>query len=171
MLLVVSLVSATIALLTVRCGLSPTLCVPSSFLATAVPLTVLDAKTRRLPNWLLGIGYGLLLAAAAAAGSASRDFVSPLRAVTGAAALTAFFVALYLLAGDDIGGGDVKLAGQLGFVLAWHGWPTLLVGTITGWALAAVGAAVVRARGSQGVVLPLAPYLVAGVIVALAGAP
>ncbi|GAA5169089.1 hypothetical protein GCM10023214_45700 [Amycolatopsis dongchuanensis] len=77
-LLVVSLVSATIALLTVRCGLSPTLCVPSSFLATAVPLTVLDAKTRRLPNWLLGIGYGLLLAAAAAAGSASRDFVSPL---------------------------------------------------------------------------------------------
>lgn len=66
-----------------------------------------DISQRRLPNWLTLPAAVLVPALAAGAGRG-------LAALAGAAALTAVYLAVHLIAPAGLGAGDVKLAAGLG---------------------------------------------------------
>lgn len=164
------LIAGVCGLLAWRHGWTPTTLVSAAFAATAVPLAVIDAQTRRLPNLLVLLSGVLLLGTAVAITiTANSEPAQVLRGLVGAAALMFMHLALYSAFAGQLGGGDVKLALPLGFTLAWHGWTTLATGVLLGWLLAAAYAIARRAtRGaSKQNDLPLAPFLVFGAVVVL----
>jgi leader peptidase (prepilin peptidase)/N-methyltransferase len=65
--------------------------------------------------------------------------------------------------------GDAKLAASLGTMLAWLGWPTLLVGTFVSFLLAAVYglALLVARRVTLKQRIPFGPFMIAGTFLAL----
>lgn len=72
-------------------------------LAWLAALSCYDIAERRLPNWLTLPGAGAILLAAGLAGRGGS-------ALAGAAALTALYLLVHLLAPTGMGAGDVKLA-------------------------------------------------------------
>ncbi|GAA4850024.1 hypothetical protein GCM10025787_36230 [Saccharopolyspora rosea] len=159
---VTSVVAA--AVLCWRHPAAPDVVVSVGFLAAAVPLAWEDARHRRLPNRLMLVLYATVALSLIAAGSLAPD--PALRAVLGALGALVFFAAVYLAQPDGLGGGDVKLAGPLGAVLAWHGWPCWVGGLLLGWSAAALGHLVVRASGRRNP-LPFGPFLFAAAVVAM----
>jgi leader peptidase (prepilin peptidase)/N-methyltransferase len=93
-------------------------------------LTIYDVRQCRLPNWLTLPGFAVIMLVAAGSGHGPA-------AALGAAALTAAYLLVHLLAPTAMGAGDVKLA--------------LGVGALTGcfgadvWLLAAIGAPLLTA--------------------------
>lgn len=137
---------------------------------TAVLLAVVDLQHRLLPNRVLlpALATGLaLLLGAAAAGDAWEDLG---RALLGAAALFAAFLALVLIRPGALGMGDVKLAALLGLYLGWVGWPAVLLGAVAGFVVQALVALVLLAarRVRRDSELPFGPALLAGAALALA---
>lgn len=133
-----------------------------------VPLSAIDLTERRLPTWLLVPLYPLLIALITMHGFATEDARPALRAVAGMALLFVFFLAIAVLAGH-LGAGDVRLAGVLGLVLAWHSWNTLALGTLLGFLTAAVAGrvAAVAFRWPRNHPIPLGAALIAGAFAAL----
>lgn len=99
--------------------------VAAGVLGWLVALCVYDVRERRLPNWLTVPGAAVVLAAAVATG---RGVPS----ATGAVALFALYLTVYLAAPGAMGGGDVKLAAGVGALTGAFGFDV--------WALAALGA-------------------------------
>lgn len=98
--------------------------------AVSVVLAVIDVRARRLPDAIVWPSYvvGILLLGTAAL--LSRDAVTPLRAAIGMAFLYNLYRVARRLDPAGLGGGDVKLAGLLGWYLGWLGWGSLIVGTL-----------------------------------------
>ncbi|MGM1059996.1 prepilin peptidase [Saccharothrix sp. Mg75] len=119
------------AALTVALWWPTALLVPPRWLPVAllvawlgVLLSMLDFRHRRLPDAVTLPAYPLLGLALWWAGA------DPGRVLAGAAVFFAFHLAVRLLAPSAMGGGDVKLAGALGAVLApvsWWALPAALV--------------------------------------------
>jgi hypothetical protein len=61
-----------------------------------------------------------------------------------------------------LGGGDLKIAGPIGFLLAWQSWNALLTGTPLTWVLAALALPLSTTASPRTAVpsLPLAPFLI-----------
>ena len=132
--------------------------------ACAVPLAVIDATARRLPDWLTIPAWAGTLALLAPAGWPAFE-----RALLGGPALAGFYLALVLISPSGMGLGDVKAAGSLGSLLAWAGWRTLFFGGFAGFALAAVYGAVLLACGriSRKQQIPFGPFMIAGAFAVL----
>lgn len=96
--------------------------VHGGLLAIGILLTVIDARTHRLPNRIVLPTLFLLLLAAVADAVVTTDAAALGRGLLGALVLGGFYAALRLLSRAGMGGGDVKLALVIGLVLAWHGW-------------------------------------------------
>lgn len=147
------------------------------FLALATAVAVVDAKELRIPDAIVLPAYpviaGLLVLATWNRGR-SMDWGRVVRAGTGALALAMLFLLLAVTT-QAIGGGDIKLAGLLGAYLAWFDWPTLLLGALLGFLIAAVQgvALLLSRRGTLKSNMPLGPALLAGGSIAmlLAAAP
>jgi leader peptidase (prepilin peptidase) / N-methyltransferase len=157
--------TALLAGLTVlRSGLSWEL---PAFLLLAVAgvlLAVVDLQHRLLPNRVvlpsLAAGTALLLVPALADGA----WDALLRAVLGAAALFAVYLALALVSPGGLGMGDVKLAALLGLYLGWLSWGAVVVGALAGFVVQAVVALVLLATRRIGLrgELPFGPAMLAG---------
>ena len=94
-----------------------------------VALTAIDLDVHRLPNAIQLPAYPILTALLAACSLATGDWGALLRAVLAGAALFALFLVLALVAPrGGLGYGDVKLAGLLGLLLGWLGWPHVVLG-------------------------------------------
>lgn len=168
--LAVALSAAFDGLLSWRLGWSWTL--PAYLLvgpAIAV-VSVVDATERRVPDRVLlptGVtGIGLLVAASGAGG----QWAAVVRALLAALVLGGFYLGIAVASGGGLGLGDCKLAVLLGFFLGWLGWSLLPLATLATFGAAAlfVGARWVARwgpdrRGS----IPLAPFMVAGFLLAL----
>jgi len=140
---------------------------------TAVPLAFIDIAVQRLPDLLTISAFaGTLVLLAGAEGTAHQPWLL-IRAVIGAAALSGFYLALWLVFPDQLGLGDVKLAASIGLVLAWGSWSDLFLGALAGAFLGAVYAQVLSARRVPGgrVYLPLGPFLLVGAFAAIALLP
>ena len=90
------------------------------------------------------------------------------RAALAGAACFGGYLVLALLPGAGLGFGDVKLAGVLGFLLGWLGWPAVVLGVILPHLIngpVAVALLLTR-RADRRTHLPLGPALLAGALLA-----
>jgi leader peptidase (prepilin peptidase) / N-methyltransferase len=98
------------------------------------------------------------------------DLDALVRAGLGAAAVFAFFFALWWIYPAGMGYGDVRLSAVLGLALGYLGWPELLVGVYGAFLVFSVSgllvAVVRRERERLRSAYPFGPFLLAG---ALAG--
>jgi leader peptidase (prepilin peptidase)/N-methyltransferase len=131
--------------------------------AVGIAAAWIDAYDRRLPDALILPAYPLAGALLIATG----DPDAMLRAAAGAAA----GMALYGIAcaAGQVGFGDVKLAGLLGLVLCWTGWPTALVALAATAVIGGAQAAVVMALGRKD--FPYGPAMLLGAAAAVALGP
>lgn len=83
-----------------------------------------DIRQRRLPNWLTLPAAAVVPAVAAGAGRGTA-------ALAGAAALTAVYLAVHLIAPAGLGAGDVKLAAGLGALTGSFGVDVWLLAALT----------------------------------------
>ncbi len=160
------------ALTVLRSGLSWELPAFLLLAVVGVLLTVVDLQHRLLPNRVvlpaLAAGTALLLLPALADGA----WDALLRAVLGAAALFAVYLALALVSPGGLGMGDVKLAALLGLYLGWLGWAAVVLGALAGFVVqAGIALALLATRriGLRGE-LPFGPAMLAGAALVIGGA-
>lgn len=145
-----------------------------AFLLLTMALLVTDLEEFRIVDRLNLRGSLVLAALLTAVASFSGDGLSLRRAFLGAAAYFAGALALYVIArGRGFGGGDVKVAAQLGLFTAFVSWGTLgwavfstaLIGGVLAIALVLFGSA---GRNTE---MPYGPPMIIGawLAVALAG--
>jgi leader peptidase (prepilin peptidase)/N-methyltransferase len=146
-----------------------------AFLAAAsggTALAIIDLRAHRLPDRITLPAYPLLAALLAVAAAVDGDAGRWLRAAAAAAVVGLAFLLLWALPASGLGLGDVKLAGLLGLVLGWLGWPALAAGLFAGVLLGGVVALVLLAarRAERGTPIAYGPFLLAGgLLVLLAG--
>lgn len=98
------------------------------FAGTTIALILTDLDHKRLPDRIVFTGTGLTVALFIG-GSVleSQTDQLPVAFLGGLVYLVLFFV-LFMVTPGGFGFGDVKLAFLLGFVMAYSGWPELVVG-------------------------------------------
>lgn len=135
--------------------------------AVLVPIALIDAAVRLIPNRLTATGA----LAAVAIGLATEPAAVPGQLLAGVLAGGLLLLAALVRPGD-MGIGDVKLAGMLGLFLGASVAVALLVAFLAA-ALAGGALALVRgAAAARRATLPLGPFLALGAAVALvAGTP
>lgn len=169
--LVEALTALSVALTVLRFG--PSWELPAFLLLAVVGvlLAVVDLQHRLLPNRVvlpsLAAGTALLLLPALADGA----WEALLRAVLGAGALFAVYLALALVSPGGLGMGDVKLAAVLGLYLGWLGWTAVVVGALAGFVVQALVALVLLATRRIGLrgELPFGPAMLAGAALVIGG--
>jgi leader peptidase (prepilin peptidase)/N-methyltransferase len=160
----------------VACGLVAAAVGPTLVLPLFVALTVLgvalgaiDVACKRLPHDLvipaIWIGGMWLTVVAAITG----DWNALLRAAFGAAVLGALYFVLFLVPGQGMGFGDVKLAVLLGGFLGWLGWPEVILGVLVPWLLngPVVLVLLLTGRVNRKTTLPFGPAMLAGAWVSI----
>jgi leader peptidase (prepilin peptidase) / N-methyltransferase len=136
--------------------------------ACLIPLTFIDAVTRRLPDLLTGPAYlgtaGFLLLATATATGGHWPTLG--RALLGGLAYLAFCLLLFLISPSGMGAGDVKLAASLGTALAWFSWGTLLTGAFAGFIIGALYsiALLISGRATRKTQIPFGPFMIVGTL-------
>ncbi|GBC86522.1 Type 4 prepilin-like proteins leader peptide-processing enzyme [bacterium HR12] len=141
------------------------------FLAVLLALSVIDARTKRLPNRIvypsLVVGAGYLLLAWVAGGP-----VDLVRAGLGLLAYGGGLLIVALISPRGMGMGDVKLAALIGLVLGALGLRYVAVAAGLGILFGGVGAvAALLAGASREQAVPFGPFLAAGAAVAVFVAP
>jgi leader peptidase (prepilin peptidase)/N-methyltransferase len=134
-----------------------------------VVLTVIDARTKLLPNRLTYPAFALVAALLLAASLVEGDPGRMLRALEAAAVMGVAFLLLALAVPRGLGLGDVKFAPTLGLALGWLSWGTVSVGVVAAFflgGLVAVGALLVLRLG-RGARLPFGPWMAAGALLAV----
>lgn len=135
----------------------------------SVALALIDLDVRRLPNSLVLpiVPVGLVLFGIASL--VLGDAGPLLRAMLGAAAELALYLAIVLVKPGGMGLGDVKLAAGLGLFLGWLGWPTLLVGSFAAFVLGGLVGVVliVTKRETRTSAIPFGPFMLGGAWIAI----
>ncbi|MEE6274593.1 prepilin peptidase [Georgenia sp. MJ206] len=141
-------------------------------LACALLVTI-DLAEYRLPDVVVlpacaALLVGLTLAAATGAGWENLG-----RALGGAAALGAGYLALAVVTPSGLGLGDVKLSVLLGGFLGWFGWPHVLLGTLAAFVLGGIVALALLAAGraDRRSSVAFGPWMIAGAAVGAAWGP
>jgi leader peptidase (prepilin peptidase)/N-methyltransferase len=169
------LTGALFAVMTLRFGASPLLPAACYLAAAGVALAVVDLRERRLPDRLTLPSYPVALVLLGGGGLLLPRAAGHLAgALAGLTAAAAFFLLLALVRPGDIGWGDVKLSGLLGFYLGWFGAGALLAGLLGAFVLAAfTGLGLIAAgRATRKSQLPFGPFMIAAAlaVIALGGA-
>ncbi|WP_067200667.1 prepilin peptidase [Microbacterium sp. XT11] len=139
-------------------------------LAIGTWLLIIDARTHRLPNRIVLPTLAAVLVAAATDAALTGSAAALLRALAGLLVLGGFFTLLRIVSRAGLGGGDVKLAALLGFVLAWHGWQELAIGAASAFVLAALYALVLLAlrRADGETRIAFGPWMIMGAVIGIA---
>ena len=139
------------------------------FGAVATTVTGTDLVSRRIPNRVIAPAYvaGFTLLVIASAGTESWWPLA--RAAVGMAVLTGFYLVLGLVFSAGMGLGDVKWAGVIGLYLGYLGGTAVFTGTLLAFGSAAVVvvARFLTGRTHRRLLLPMAPFMSAGAIVAV----
>ncbi|MFB8190987.1 prepilin peptidase [Microbacterium sp. NPDC055988] len=129
-------------------------------------LIVIDARTHRLPNRIVLPTLAVLIVLAALDALVTGQGIAFLRALLGMVILGGFYAVLRGISRAGMGGGDVKLAAVIGFVLGWHGWQSLAIGAASAFVLGALYALVLillrRADGATRIAF--GPWMIAGAL-------
>ena len=139
----------------------------------SVALAAIDLDVMRLPDKIVLPSYAVALVLIAPAVIADHSWSAAGRGLLAALVLyLGYFVLAVVPRG--MGGGDVKLAPQLGFYLGWLGWSSVAIGVFAGFLLGGLVGTALMALGRAGrrSRIPFGPYMLAGAFLAVfAGAP
>jgi leader peptidase (prepilin peptidase)/N-methyltransferase len=150
-------------------GPSVTLPLYVAMVVLGVLLAVVDLACKRLPHslvvpsiWVTGALFAIVAALTGAWGSW-------VRAVIAGAILFVVFLALWLVPGQGLGFGDVKLAALLGLFLGWLSWGAVLLGGLLPWLVNGpiVVALLILRRVGRKTVLPFGPAMLAGAMLSI----
>lgn len=134
--------------------------------AISIALALIDVDVQRLPDVIVLPSYAVLLVLLLPDAVATLQWWPLVRALIGMVALFVFYDLLALIypRRGGMGGGDIKLAGVLGLVLAWQGWAQLAVGAFAGFLVGGLSALALMAAGRAriGSKIPFGPYMLAG---------
>ena len=136
-------------------------------------LAAIDLDVRRLPDrWTLP-AYPVLLGLLAACAVADDDWRAWWTAVACGAASGLAYLLLALANPAGLGLGDVKLAGTLGMLTGWFGWPAAFGAFLAAFLIGSIVGVVVALGTGQGgkATFPFGPAMIAGafLVVVLAG--
>jgi leader peptidase (prepilin peptidase) / N-methyltransferase len=161
--------AAVLALLFGRLGGQPVTLAFGFLGALGVALAAIDIQVQRLPDRLTLPAYPVLIALLAAAALTGHDLSALARALLGGLALGAGYLLLGVASPGQLGGGDIKLAGLVGLVLGWLGWPALLSGAVLGFLLAAAASLALLAarRVTMRSAISFGPFLLGGALLAI----
>lgn len=136
--------------------------------ALGVALAAVDITVQRLPDRLTLPAYPVLAGLLAFAAIPGGDLAGFGRALLGGLVLAASYYVLALIRPGHLGGGDIKLAGILGLVLGWLGWPVLIMGAALSFLLFAVVSLVLLAarRITLRSHIAFGPFMLAGALIA-----
>lgn len=137
--------------------------------AIGVALFLIDLDVKRLPNAIVLPAYIVLPALLTLATWINGDWNALLRAAIGGVILYVFYFLAMLLYAGGMGFGDVKLAGVLGFALAWLGWGPFVVGAFSAFLLGGLFAVVLllfRLVGRKSGI-PFGPWMLLGAVVGI----
>ncbi|MHB1434148.1 MAG: prepilin peptidase [Streptosporangiaceae bacterium] len=137
--------------------------------AVGVPLAVIDAAVRRLPDRLTLTAIPVLALLLTGAAVTSGQTGPLIRSLLCGLVLAAMFLLLALIRPGQLGGGDIKLAALLGLALGWLGWPVLLAGIAIGFILGAAGGLALLAmrRATLHSQISFGPFLLGGALIAM----
>jgi leader peptidase (prepilin peptidase)/N-methyltransferase len=132
--------------------------------AIGVALTVIDARTRRLPDAIVYPSYPVLAVLLAVASWVTGDWPALGRAAIGGLALLIGYGLLAVLIPRGMGLGDAKLAGLIGLVLAYLGWGQFAVGVMAAFLLGAVWGigSIIKNRTGRRTTIPFGPWMCVG---------
>ncbi|WP_149085684.1 MULTISPECIES: prepilin peptidase [Microbacterium] len=145
--------------------------VHGGLLAVGVLLTVIDARTHRLPNRIVLPTLALLLVVTAVDAVVTGDAAPFGRGLLCSLGLGGFYAVLRSLSHAGMGGGDVKLALVIGLLLGWHGWNAFVLGASSAFVLGALYALVLLAggRADRKTRIAFGPWMIAGAILGVLG--
>jgi leader peptidase (prepilin peptidase)/N-methyltransferase len=132
--------------------------------AISVALALIDLDVHRLPNALVLPAYPVIAVLLTGAAALGGDWGALIRAAIGLVVLGGAYLVLAVSVPGGMGLGDVKLAGVLGFVLAYLGWGPLAVGAFGAFVLGgtfAIGL-MVAGRARRGSGIPFGPWMLGG---------
>ena len=132
-------------------------------------LSVIDFKTHRLPNRLVGQFAVSELGTIAVASWLTSDFTRVVKSLGIALALTAGYCLLYIFSRGAMGFGDVKFAFPLGLSLGWFAadyWLMSILGTFLIAGLVSVFGLATR-RLDKNSKLALGPFMFVGTLLTL----
>lgn len=135
-----------------------------ALIAVGIRLLIVDARTHRLPNRIVLPTLGVLVVLVGLEALLTGDLWRATRALVGMLLLAGFYAAMRAMSRRGVGGGDVKLAGVIGLVLAWHGWQALAVGAASAFVLGAMYALVLMAmrRADRSTRIAFGPWMIIG---------
>lgn len=147
----------------------PHLLSDSAFAALAVPLAIIDILERRLPTPLVYTAYATTASTCATAVLLAGEPEIAYRTAIGASGTLTVYLATALAHPGDLGAGDVRLAGAIGMILAWHSWPSLITGTALAAALGGLLALTMLAthHATRQTHIPAGPPMLLGTLAAL----
>lgn len=139
--------------------------------AVGVALAAIDLGVQRLPHRLTLPTYPVVVGLLAMAAAADGDFAAFGRSLLGGLALAASYYLLALVRPGQLGGGDIVLAGLLGLVLGWLGWPVLVLGAGLAFVLFAVTSLVLLTtrRITLRSHLAFGPFMLIGALAVIVG--
>ena len=133
-------------------------------LVLGLPLAIVDAKNRELPDPLIGamlLGVLTICLIQWQGGLIwGVDSLGLIGYLVGAGIYTGLFIVLLFVA--DMGAGDVKLSIPLGAMLGHLGLQAIVLGILIPYALAIPHAIINKRRGERH--LPFGPYMLAGAL-------
>lgn len=132
--------------------------------AISLALVLIDLEHHRLPNVIVVPAYGVGIVLLGTASITAGDYGALLRAAIGMGALFIGYLAVALVYPGGMGFGDVKLAGLLGWFLAWCGWGQFAIGVFAAFLLGGLFsiALVLVRRASRKTAIPFGPWMIAG---------
>jgi leader peptidase (prepilin peptidase) / N-methyltransferase len=150
-----------------RIGPKTALLAPSWLAATGVTLAASDLRTRQLPNRLVLPSYLAIPSLATLTVITGTQPGALIRATLGMAAVLTFYALLYTVFPGHLGGGDLKISGPIGFLLAWQSWSALVTSTLLTWLFAALALPLSTTAPSRTTApsLPLGPFLIGAPLV------
>lgn len=134
-----------------------------------VRLAMIDLASQLLPRALVLPLYPALLALFGLGAVVDDRHVDLLRATVGMIVLPAAYLAVALLSRGGVGAGDIRLAGPVGLVLAWHSWAMVVTGTVLAFVYASVTALAlaVAGRAIRHTGVPFGPGMLCGALTAV----
>jgi leader peptidase (prepilin peptidase) / N-methyltransferase len=133
-------------------------------------LIVIDLASHRLPDLLVVVTLGALLAPLAIAAAIGDEWSAFGRSLLAGVVLLLGYFLLALITPSGLGLGDVKFASVIGCLLGWFGWNEVAMGTLLGFTVNGVIALVLvlTRRGGRSSEIPFGPSMVLGAVLALA---